>query len=81
MSLLSRWFRYARVEINAVHVDDLRDPGRDYPNSSFLAMGLVPAVFIFPTPAIAWVIPEHQISIAAGVMRAFTSLFTHFGLS
>jgi len=44
-------------------------------------MGLVLAVFIFPTLTIAWVIPEHQISLTAGVMEAFNRLFTHFGLS
>jgi amino acid transporter len=44
-------------------------------------MGLVLAVFIFPTLAIAWVIPAHRISLTAGLMQAFNSLFTHFGLS
>ena len=79
--VVNSFFTYAGVEINAVHVDELRDPGREYPKSIFLAVGLVLAVFIFPTLAIAWVIPEHQISLTAGVMQAFDSLFTHFGLS
>jgi len=79
--VVNSFFTYAGVEINAVHVDELRDPGREYPKSIFLAIGLVLAVFIFPTLAIAWVIPEHQISLTAGVMQAFDSLFTHFGLS
>jgi amino acid transporter len=79
--VVNSFFTYAGVEINAVHVDELRDPGREYPRSIFLAMGLVLAVFVFPTLAIAWVIPEHQISLTAGVMQAFNRLFTHFGLS
>jgi amino acid transporter len=79
--VVNSFFTYAGVEINAVHVDELRDPGREYPKSIFLAMGLVLLVFIFPTLAIAWVIPEHQISLTAGVMQAFNSLFTHFGVS
>jgi glutamate:GABA antiporter len=79
--VVNSFFTYAGVEINAVHVDELRDPGREYPRSIFLAMGLVLAVFIFPTLAIAWVIPEHQISLTAGVMQAFDSLFRHFGLA
>jgi amino acid transporter len=44
-------------------------------------MGLVLAVFILPTLAIAWVIPSGQISLTAGVMQAFDSFLTHFGLS
>jgi glutamate:GABA antiporter len=62
-----------------VHVDELRNPGREYPRAIFLAMALVLAVFIGPTLAIAWVIPSVRISFTAGVMQAFQSLFTHFG--
>jgi glutamate:GABA antiporter len=79
--VVNSFFTYAGVEVNAVHVDDLHDPGREYPKSIFLAMGLVLAVFVLPTLAIAWVIPEHQISLTAGVMQAFDGLLTHFGVS
>jgi len=79
--VVNSFFTYAGVEVTAVHVDELRNPGREYPRAIFLAMGLVLAVFIFPTLAIAWVIPPGQISLTAGVMQAFNSLFTHFGLS
>jgi glutamate:GABA antiporter len=79
--VVNSFFTYAGIEVNAVHVDELRNPGRDYPKSIFLAMAVVLAVFIGPTLAIAWVIPARQISLTAGVMQAFDSLFTHFGLS
>ncbi len=79
--VVNSFFTYAGVEITAVHVDELRDPGREYPKSIFLAMALVLAVFILPTLAIAWVIPEAHISLTAGVMQAFNHLFRHFGLS
>jgi glutamate:GABA antiporter len=78
--IVNSFFTYAGVEVNAVHVDELRNPGREYPRSIFLAMALVLAVFIGPTLAIAWVIPANQISFTAGVMQAFQSLFTHFGV-
>jgi amino acid transporter len=78
---LNSFFTYAGIEVNAVHVDELQNPGRDYPKSIFLAMALVLAVFILPTLAIAWVIPSAQISFTAGVMQAFESLLTHFGLT
>ena len=76
--IVNSFFTYAGVEVNAVHVDELRQPGREYPRSIFLAMALVLAVFIFPTLAIAWVIPARQISFTAGVMQAFNQLLTHF---
>ena len=78
--IVNSFFTYAGVEVNAVHVDELRNPGREYPKSIFLAMALVLAVFIGPTLAISWVIPASRISFTAGVMQAFNSLFTHFGL-
>jgi amino acid transporter len=79
--VVNSFFTYAGVEVTAVHVDELRNPGREYPRAIFLAMGLVLAVFILPTLAIAWVIPSGQISLTAGVMQAFNSLMTHFGIS
>jgi amino acid transporter len=79
--VVNSFFTYAGVEVNAVHVDELRNPAREYPRSIFVAMALVLAVFIGPTLAISWVIPSAQISFTAGVMQAFESLFSHFGVS
>jgi amino acid transporter len=78
--VVNSFFTYAGIEVNAVHVDDLRNPGHDFPRSIFLAMALVLAIFILPTLAIAWVIPAKSISFTAGVMQAFNSLFAHFGI-
>ena len=78
--IVNSFFTYAGVEVNAVHIDELRNPAREYPRSIFLAMALVLAVFIGPTLAISWVIPSAKISFTAGVMQAFNSLFTYFGV-
>ena len=78
--IVNSFFTYAGVEVNAVHVNELRNPAREYPRSIFVAVALVLVVFIFPTLAIAWVVPAHQISFTAGVMQAFNSLFSHFGV-
>ena len=77
--VVNSFFTYAGIEVTAVHVDKLPNPGRDYPKSIFLATALVLGVFILPTLAISWVIPSAQISFTAGVMQAFNSLLTHFG--
>jgi glutamate:GABA antiporter len=79
--VVNSFFTYAGVEVNAVHVDKLRNPGRDFPKSIFLAVALVLAIFILPTLAISWVIPAQQISFTAGVMQAFQSLLRHFGVA
>jgi glutamate:GABA antiporter len=77
--VVNSFFTYAGIEVNAVHVNDLRNPAREYPRAIFVAMALVLVVFILPTLAISWVIPAHQISFTAGVMQAFNRLFTYFG--
>jgi glutamate:GABA antiporter len=76
--IVNSFFTYAGVEVNAVHVDELRNPAREFPRSVFVAMALVLAVFIFPTLAIAWVIPSARISLTTGVMQAFNSLLGYF---
>jgi amino acid transporter len=79
--IVNSFFTYAGVEVNAVHVDELRNPGKEFPNAMFLAAALVLAVFIFPTLAISWVIPSGQISLTAGVMQAFNDLLRHFDVA
>jgi amino acid transporter len=79
--IINSFFTYAGIEVTAVHVDELRDPGRQYPRAMLLATAVVLAVFILPTLAISWVIPSHHISLTAGVMEAFNSLLRHFHLA
>jgi amino acid transporter len=43
-------------------------------------MGLVLAIFILPALAISWVVPSDSVSLTAGVMQAFDSVYAHFGL-
>jgi glutamate:GABA antiporter len=69
--IVNSFFTYAGIEVNAVHVDEMQNPSREYPKSIFLAMALVLAVFVLPTLAISWVVPSKQISFTAGVMQAF----------
>jgi amino acid transporter len=79
--VVNSFFTYAGVEVNAVHVDELRDPAREYPKSIFLAMGLVLGIFVLPTLAIAWAVPANQISLTAGLMQAFDVLLKSIGAS
>ena len=79
--IVNNFLAYAGIEMNAVHVDELKEPAREFPKATFVAMGLVLAVFILPALVISWVIPSQQISLTAGVMQAFSAFFAHFGLT
>jgi amino acid transporter len=78
--IVNSFFTYAGVEVNAVHVDELRDAPREFPRAILLAVILILLVFIFPTLAISVAVPSAHISLTAGVMQAFRFLLDHFGL-
>ncbi len=79
--IVNSFFLYAGVEVNAVHVDELRDAPREFPKATLLAVVLILLIFILPTLAISVAVPAPHISFTAGVMQAFKSLLDHFGLS
>ena len=49
--IVNNFLSYSGMEMNAVHVSSLKNPGKEFPKSMFLAMGLVLAIFILPA---AW---------------------------
>ncbi|MCU7726012.1 APC family permease [Actinoplanes sp. KI2] len=77
--IVNNFLSYSGMEMNAVHVGSLRNPGKEFPKSMFLAMGLVLLIFILPALAISWVVPADQLSLTAGVMQAFDAMFAQFG--
>jgi len=78
--IVNSFFTYAGVEVNAVHVDELRDAPKEFPKAILVAVILILLVFIFPTLAISVAVPSAHISLTAGVMQAFKYLLDHFGL-
>src|SRR5690242_1825413 len=77
--IVNNFLSYSGMEMNAVHVGSLRNPGKEFPKSMFLAMGLVLLIFILPALAISWIVPADQLSLTAGVMQAFDAMFAQFG--
>jgi amino acid transporter len=78
--IVNNFLSYSGMEMNAVHVSSLRNPGKEFPRSIFLASGLVLLIFILPALAISWVVPAQQLSLTAGVMQAFDAVFAQFGI-
>ena len=79
--IVNNFLSYAGMEMNAVHVSELRNPGKEFPRAMFLAMGLVLLIFILPALAISWVVPAQALSLTAGVMQAFDAFFAYFGVT
>ncbi|MCP2366897.1 amino acid transporter [Agromyces flavus] len=76
--IVNNFLSYSGMEMNAVHVGSLRNPGKEFPKAIFLAMGLVLLIFILPALAISWVVPAEELSLTAGVMQAFDAVFAAF---
>ena len=77
--IVNNFLSYSGMEMNAVHVSALRKPGREFPRAMFLSMVLVLLIFILPALAISWVVPAEELSLTAGVMQAFDTVFAQFG--
>src|SRR5262249_15410774 len=65
--IVNNFLAYSGMEMNAVHVDELHEPAKEFPKSIWLSMSLVLAIFILPALVISWVIPAQQLSLTAGV--------------
>ncbi|WP_240745289.1 amino acid permease [Microbacterium sp. K35] len=78
--IVSNVLAYAGMEVNAVHVNQMKDPGRGYPRSVFLAAALILLVFILPTLAIAVAVPPKELGLTNGIMLAFGEYFDHWSM-
>jgi glutamate:GABA antiporter len=78
--IVNNFLSYSGMEMNAIHVSELRNPGKEFPKAMFVAMGFVLAIFILPALAISWVVPSQTLSLTAGVMQAFDAVYAHFGI-
>jgi len=67
---------FAGMEVNAVHVMELKKPSVQYPRAIFIAMLIIFAVFAFGSFSIAAILPKTQISLTAGVMVAFNKMLS-----
>jgi glutamate:GABA antiporter len=76
--VVNNFLSYAGMEVNAVHVNEMDNPGRDFPKAMFLAMVLVVAIFVLPALAISFVVPASELTLTGGVMQAFTAFFKYF---
>jgi glutamate:GABA antiporter len=76
--IVNNFLSYSGMEMNAVHVNTLRNPSKEFPKSMFLSMGLVLLIFIPPALAISWIVPAEELSLTAGIMQAFDAVLANF---
>jgi putative glutamate/gamma-aminobutyrate antiporter len=79
--IVSNFLAYAGMEVNAVHVDQLKNPTKDYTKALLVAFGIILAVFIPPTLAVAIAVPPAKLGLTSGITAAFEVFFTHWGIN
>ena len=71
---------FAGVEVQAVHVTEMKDPERNFPRAMLAASIIIVLLFLLGSLAVAAVIPADEISLTAGLMEAFRQILGKFGL-
>jgi amino acid transporter len=66
------------LEMAATHAAEMRNPTRDYPRSLLISCIIILGTIVFASLSIAIVVPSHELSLATGVMQAFTIFVATF---
>ena len=78
--IVSNFGAYSGMEMNAVHVNRLRDPSKQFIRVMLVATALVLLILILPPLAISWIVPAADVSLTAGIMQAFEAVLAFFGI-
>ena len=71
---------YAGMEMSAVHVKDVNNPGRNYPLAILISAIITVLIFVLGTLAIGFIIPNSQINLVQSLLITYDSYFSFFGL-
>ncbi len=63
------------IEVSAAHASQVKNPKRSFPKAIFLSVFVSIAAIILGALAIAFVVPQKEISLVAGLMEAFDTFF------
>jgi len=68
------------IEVSAAHASSVKNPKRSFPRAIFLSVFVSISAIILGSLAIAFVVPQKEISLVAGLMEAFDKFFAAHGL-
>ena len=72
---------YGGMEIQAVHINDMRNPAREYPRSVLIAVVIIVIVYCLGTLVIGEVIPTDNINLLQSLLVAYNALWASFDLA
>lgn len=68
------------MELAAVHVRNVNNPQRNFPRAMFFSVLLILTTMILGSLAVAFVLPQEEMSLLQGVMQAFTPFLETYHL-
>jgi amino acid transporter len=81
VALIAIMASFLGIELAGVHVNDIKNPQRNFPKAILFSSFFILFSMIFGSLAIAFVLPEQDINLVAGVIQVFQNLFDAFGLN
>jgi putative glutamate/gamma-aminobutyrate antiporter len=76
----SIFLMYAGMEMNAVHVKEIKNATRNYPIAIFASAILTVLVFVLGTLVIAWVVPAKDINLTQAILVTYFDIFRWAGI-
>lgn len=78
ISLIAIMASFLGMELAGVHVNDIKDPQRNFPKAVLISAGFILMSMVFGSLAIAFVLPETEIDLVSGVMQVLSNFFHVF---
>lgn len=67
---------YAGMEMNAIHVKEVKNAPRNYPLSVLIAAAGTVLIFVLGTLAVAFVVPKADINLTQSLLTSYYDMFT-----
>jgi glutamate:GABA antiporter len=68
-------FFWLGIEVSAAHVNDLKDPGRNYPLTLLAIAVFGLSTIILGGLVVAWIVPVGNLSLIAGIQQTYATMF------
>ena len=72
---------YGGMEIQAVHINDMKNPAKEFPRAVFIAIVVIVLVYTLGTLVIGLVIPTENINLLQSLLVAYNALWASFDLT
>ena len=72
---------YAGMEMNSIHISEVKDAPRNYPKAIFWSALVIVLIFVLGTFALGIIIPSNDISLTNSVLIGFDNYFSYIKAS